>query len=317
MPTPIRLDGLLAEIESTYGTDPTPSASTDGVRVSERLWSTITIEHAFLNRREELAGFGLLPGSPAARNGRMATLEIAWDCRGSGVAYGDPTPVPEASALFRACGMSETIDTTPGSETVTYTHITTGHESCTIYAYAGNKLYNVNGCRGTMRWPLTAGEFGIMRFTMQGIVTSDPTEVALPAVTYDTPISPTAVGASLAIASWSPDVLTAEFDQVANVVRIDSANASDGIVSFDIAAMNPTIAVSAKLPALTDYNPYENMQNSTANNIVWTLGSTQYNRVDMSVTSAAYLEAIAHSDQDGFAGVDLTYQLTDFDIVFD
>ncbi len=321
MATPIRLDGLLAKVESTYGTDPTPTAADNGVRVSERLWSSMTIEHAFLNRREGLAGFGILPGTPAARTGRMATLEIAWDCRGAGAAYADATPgpavLPEASPLLRACGFSETVVETGGSESVTYTHTGTGHSSCTIYAYSGNKLFNVNGCRGTLRWPLTAGEFGIMRFTMQGFITSDPTEVALPSITYDSVVSPTAVGASLAVGGWSPDVLSAEFDLAGNVVRVDSANASDAIVSFEISEMNPSVVISAKLPAIATYNPYENMQNATANDIDWTLGSTQYNRVKFDAKSKAYLEAIAHADQESFAGVDLTYQLTDFDIVFD
>ncbi len=47
------------------------------------------------------------------------------------------------------------------------------------------------------------------------------------------------------------------------------------------------------------------------------MGSTQYNRIKMDAPSAAYVEDPSHTDQDSFAGLDLLYQLTDFDILFD
>jgi hypothetical protein len=313
--TPLRLDGLLAKIESTYGTDPTPVAATDGVRVSERVWSTIAIEHVFLGQRNAAAG-SLSPIAPAARKGRKVTMEIAWEARGTGAAY-SASVLPEADPLFRACGTARTDDFTAGSEIITYAQADTGLESCTIYAYAGNKLFKVVGCRGSIRWPVEVGGLGIIRFSMEGILTAAPTEVALPSVTYDAVIPPPAVGMSLTVAAWSPDVLSAEFDQAATIARIDSANAADGIVSFDISEVTPVYNLSAKAPAISTYDPYTIMQAATAQTISQTLGSVQYNRMKLDVTSAAYLQSIAHSDQDGFAGIDLVYALTSFALKFD
>ncbi len=315
MAVPLRLDGLLAEVEITYGTDPTPVAADDGVRVSERIWSSITIEHAFLNKRESASG-SILPIAPAARTGRVATLEIAWDMRGAGVAYA-LTDLPEADPLLRACGLARTDDFTPGTENVIYNQADSGMDSCTIYAYAGTKLIQVVGCRGNMRWPVEAGAFGILRFSMQGMVSSAPTEVALPAITYDAAIPPTAVGMALAVGGWSPDVVSAEFDQGAVLARLPGVNAADGIVSFEIAGAEPTYKLSAKLDTIANYDPWANMAASTGNTITQTLGSVQYNRASFDVTTDAYLETISNADQDSFAGVDLTYSLASWGLTFD
>lgn len=52
---PIRIDGLLAKLEpaGTYGTDSVPVTGTDGVKVNERLWPTLTIDYEFPNDRDK------------------------------------------------------------------------------------------------------------------------------------------------------------------------------------------------------------------------------------------------------------------------
>ena len=312
--TPIRLDGLLSKIESTYGTDSAPVAGTDGVRGIDRLHSNIGVEHAFLNTRSSATG-KITFIAPAARTGRVATITIAWDARGAGAAY-SASVLPEADSLLRACAMARTDDFTVSSENVSYAPADTSHDSTTIHAYAGNKLYKIVGCRGSWKWPVSAGAFGRMEFVMQGLVTADPTEVAVPSITYDAAIPPTAVGMSLSVGGWSPDVVTAEVDQASVIARLPSANAADGIVSFEISEMNPFWNLSAKMDSISNYDPWANMKASTANTITQTLGSVQYNRILFDVTSAAYLESISNTDQDAFAGVDLSYQLTSYALKF-
>ena len=314
MATPLKLDGLLAKIESTYGTDAAPVVGTDGVRVSERIWSLITIEHAFINRREAVGG-GLLGVAPAARTGRIATMEIAIDLRGAGAAYSSSV-LPEMDALLRACSLARTDDFTASSENVIYNQADSAHDSVTIWAYAGTKLIKIVGCRGSVRWPIEAGLFGVIRFDMQGIVTAAPTELALPAITYDAAVPPTAVGMALTVAGWSPDVISAEWNQQAEIQQLPSANASDGIVGFEISGVDPIYTISAKLAAIATYDPWAVMKAATLTALSQTLGAVQYNRIKFDVV-AAYLEAIANTDQDSFAGIDLTYQLIDFALTFD
>src|SRR5690242_11144053 len=156
MSYPIRLDGILAKIEGTYATDPTPSASVDGVRLSERIWNNLVADPQFPNSRDDSASGTLLPIKPGTPRGWVVTLDFGVELKGAGAAYASNT-LPEVSPLLKCCGMSEAITTTGGSEKVEYSPADTSHGSTTIWAYAAGKKYIINGCRGTVRWPWAAG----------------------------------------------------------------------------------------------------------------------------------------------------------------
>src|SRR3990172_7827092 len=108
MPTPLRLDGVLAKVQPTSGTDAAPSNTTDGVRLARRLWSSITVDHAWQNDRHEAASGSIVPLKPAIPRGRHVRLDIFWEAKGAG-----SDAVCEAAALFRACGMTEPEATPP------------------------------------------------------------------------------------------------------------------------------------------------------------------------------------------------------------
>ncbi len=315
MAVPLRLDGLLAKIESVYATDAAPVVGTDGVRVTEHIWPSTLAEHLFLNQRLSASG-SILPEAPAPRTGRKVSLGILWDARGAGAAY-SASVLPEADALFRSCGLARTDDFTVSSENVIYNQANTGHDSCTIHAYAGTKLYKIVGCRGSVRWGIEAGAFGVIGFDMQGLLIAAPTEVANPSITLDATVPPTAVGLSESIGSWTPDLVSAEFNQNATVVQLPSANATDGIAGFEISEVNPQYTASAKLATIATFDPWATMKAATAVTLDRTLGTVQYNRIKFDVTSGAYLESITNSDQDSFAGIDMVFQLTSFGITFD
>src|SRR5207247_8756266 len=99
--------------------------------------------------------------------------------------------------LIRACSMAEALDTTGGSEKLTYTHADTAHDSCTIYAYSGGYVFKVVGCRGVWSWPINVGVLTTLRFRMQGMLTTAPTAAAIPTATYSTPSPLAAVALAL------------------------------------------------------------------------------------------------------------------------
>jgi hypothetical protein len=47
MAIPIKLDGITVKIESVYGTDPVPTIADNAVRIADRLWPNLRVEHAF------------------------------------------------------------------------------------------------------------------------------------------------------------------------------------------------------------------------------------------------------------------------------
>ena len=319
MPTPLILDAMIAKVESTYGTDPTPTLADDAIRIAERIWtSSMRPEYAFPNTREDVASGSLIQPKPGTPAGRIVNMELAVDLIGAGAAYSSSTPVrPPVDPLLISCGLARTHDDTPSSEKVTYAPASTGHGSCTIWGYAGNKLVKVVGCRGNVRWPVDAGQLGPMRFSMQGMVSSI-TEVALGAATYNASLPQPAVAMGIALGGWAtPDSPSGEFNLGAEVVRLDDANGADGIHSFAISRFLPTCRLSARAGALATYDPYAMAAARTLETIDWQLGATQYNRAKLDVNEAYIIQPPDHSDDGGMAAWDIDFQVTQLALVFD
>lgn len=328
-PRKIRLRGMLAKPESTYGTDPTPSASTDGVRVKGTLRPRP--EWAFPNKREDVVTGNTIgmapPGIPA---GLFVQLEVEVELTGAGSAY-SASVLPQAHALLMGCGFGNAIVTTGGSESSTYTLADTGHGSCTIWAYGENgKLYKVNGCRGTVEWPITAGQLGTLKFTMSGFMAAPATgvtEADLASITYDSVKPPPATGLALAIANstdtWDPPRFqTASVRTGGNVVRLDDASdATNGIEMFAIPDFDPQFEITARIPTLGDYDfvvasGYNAANPPLPHTIDLTYGSTQYNRCSLDI-NVAYLDAYPDpGDDNGFATGTFVFKANDLALVF-
>lgn len=322
-PYNLRLEALLAKEESTYGSDPTPSASTDAIRVVGRIWEALAPEFAFPNKREDVVSNSLVKVAPGTPAGRIMSLDFAVQLIGAGAAYSSSTPVrPDIDALLMSCGMSRTHVDTGGSETVSYALADSSHLSCTIYAYAGGDLLKVTGCRGNWTWEATAGGLGQIRFQMQGFLATAPAETAVASATYDSVKPPAAVNMGLAIvpnggSSWTPATANVTVTPGQNVVRLDDVNATDGIEAFEIVTTEPRFTMSARKPDLSDYDPWARALSAVDHTIDMTLGSTQYNRVDLDVELAHLLSDPPPGNDQGFAAAELEYELLDLVLRFD
>ena len=319
--SPIRIEGLLVEIESTYRTDPTPSAATNSVILAEEFSSTMVIENRAPNLRENVRDGTLMPVAPGVPRGRTVSGTIVLEMRGAGAAYAEATR-PEADALIRSSGYNSVVVTTGGSETVTYSQEDSGFESCTMYAYSGGAAgvpteFRIVGVRCNMVWPIVAGELNFLRFDFIGFLDAAPTTVALPAQPVETAVPQSAVGMSLTVGSWSPDIITGEFNSGAVLSVKPSGNDATGFAEVQIASFDPRITFSAPTVALATYNPYADRVAATTRQIDWTVGGSQYNRADLVVASSYLVEEVAHENQDGFAAWGLAYRPIDMAIVFD
>jgi len=317
-PISLGIQGLLAKAESVYGTDPVPVAGTDGVRCVGYLWEAGSPEFAFPNLRDDVFTGTRFPQTPGTPAGKMMSVEFSVELRGAGAAYSSSVK-PEIAPLLTASGFAETLDATGGSETYTYDLADTGLGSATLYVYAGGKLHKLLGCRGTMSWDITAGGLGRMKFQMQGVLAEDPTEVALPDITYDSTQSPAAVNMGLSIdpgTAWTPAFATATLDVANEVIRLDDANAADAIEGFDLPTCKPTFKVQARAVALTTYNPYGARSAATSHTIDAVLGSVQYNKVSIDINDAVLANYPASENYQNLAAWGLTYNLNDLALVF-
>jgi len=191
---------VLAKIESTKGTDPTPAPATDAVRVRS---VTVSKAQDNLDRAVVKQSMGMLPHL-VGKESMTCTLEV--ELRGSGAAG----TAPEWGPLLQACRTTETI--VPATS-VTYAPSTGTEKSCTIYVYKDGLLWKFIGAVGTVSISNDIGQIGIATFTMSAPYLA-PTAVADPAgAVYDNvqPIvtsSSTVIndGASIKVSTWALDL---------------------------------------------------------------------------------------------------------------
>lgn len=297
---------ILAKLESTYNTDPTPTGAANAILVQNPKWQH---ESARMNDR------------PAVRPS-IATLQKVWgdtlmqisfdvEIKGPGAAY-SASVLPEIDPLLQSCGLALTVDTTTGSETATYapTSTTSAHKSCTIYHYMDGLLQKLTGCRGNASFKLEAGGYGVVSFTFTGHV-STPTDTAMATPTFDSTKPPVVKGASFSIDSYSAAITMLGFDLGNKITTPGSVSASDGFGSVEIVGreINGNFDPEAVLVAAEDY--VDNWRTGTVMALLsGTVGSTQYNKYAVSMPGVYYTE-ITQTDGNGIARYDAKFHATE------
>ncbi len=174
---------LLAKVESSYGTDPTPTGVANAILA--RNVSIKPMEGTDVNRDLEQQYMGNQEQFPVGLN---VQLSFETEIAGSGVAG----TAPKWGVLARACGCAETI---VASTSVTYTPITLNHESATFYLWIDGTKQIITGARGTAKATINAEGVPVLQWTFTGLFGS-PAEVANAAPTltgFTTPLIATTV----------------------------------------------------------------------------------------------------------------------------
>jgi hypothetical protein len=161
---------ILAEIEGTYGTDPTPTGSANAILVRNLNITPLNAENVsrdlvrpYLGASEQLI----------ASSHVMVDFEV--EMAGSGTAGTAPAYGP----LLKACGFAET----DGDTEVTYTPVSASFGSVTIYYNVDGVLHKITGARGNVEMTITARQIPVFKFTFTGLYNA-PTDTAAPSVTY-------------------------------------------------------------------------------------------------------------------------------------
>jgi hypothetical protein len=319
---PLRLEGLLIKEESTYGTDSVPTAGANGVRGTGRLWPALSSEFAFPNLREDVVSNSLVSVAPGLAYGQTMNIDWRVEVKGAGAAYSSVTPVrPEVDPFLRCCAMSRTHVDTVSSESVSYALADTGHVGATVYAYAGGKKFVVVGCKGNQTLEGSAGVISHIRFQLQGMLTS-VTEASVPAITYSSVNPPAAVGLSLAIvpsgqSSWTPRVPGFELSTGHTIDRLDDFNSADGIEGFFIGDSKPRFSFTPRTKDLTTYDAWTYAQSRLVHTIDATIGTAQYNRLDIDIGLAYLMNQPQPAEDGNFAASRKEYMLRDLVLRFD
>jgi hypothetical protein len=157
MPLIARRKVLLAKIEVTYGTDPTPDGTNNAILARninltplEQIVAPRQIVQSYLGNSDELIAASYV------------RLDFEVEMAGGGAAG----TAPKYGPLLRACAMSET---TSAGVDVQYKPISTTHESITLYFYVDGRLHKLLGARGTVG--LRMGRLGdpVFAFSFTGL----------------------------------------------------------------------------------------------------------------------------------------------------
>ena len=150
---------LLAKIESTEGTDPTPVGGSNAIQVTS---VDITPIESDTIQADAMQGFlGNSTRATVLANKRVS-VSFSTELSGSGSA-GTP---PAYGPLLKSCGLNEILS----SETyATYTTLSTSFSSCTIYCFYDLTRHKITGARGTVTFNLVAGQIASADFQFIGI----------------------------------------------------------------------------------------------------------------------------------------------------
>jgi hypothetical protein len=201
---------LIAKIETTYGTDPSPVGGSDAVQVTNLELTPIESDNV------QAAAFqGFLGNSTRGTLVANKRVSVTFDVElaGSGAAGTAPAFGP----LLKACGLSQTV---VSSVSVTYAPVSSSFDSATIYCFYDGTRHKITGARGTVSFNMTAGQFAVASFNFIGIYNA-PDSTALSG-------SFTVANQAAAIEVNDTNVTTATFHGVT----------SSRIESFDLALNN-------------------------------------------------------------------------------
>lgn len=259
---------MLAKVESTYRTDPTPDAANDAVLVEDVQvrWPADIIDR---------------PGSAATLSREVpllararGELTFAFELAGSGAA-GTP---PDWGPFMRACGFLETISL---GTSVTYTPRSTGFESITAYVYKDGILYKMHGCRGSMSFDLPAGGRPMGRCSLQGFPVPI-TDVSMPSSpTLQGTVPPVVKGAAFSIGGYSAVISSLGIDMQNRVEVGDDVNAADGYSEVRIVERNPLATMNPEAVLVATHNFWSKWTTGAAEALTVTLGSAAGNIIDI------------------------------------
>jgi hypothetical protein len=233
---------LLAKIESTYGTDPTPTGAANALLVMD---ADIKENITPLEREVQMRTLGM---PPALKGDSSVDITFKVEAYGSGTAG----TAPRVGTLLQACGLAVT--NTPGTSD-SYAPTSTPTWSCTIYLYKDGRLHISTGCVGNAKFNFAAGKLFSIEFSFKGLYTA-PSNAALPSTTYEANYEKPPVCMTSAFTYNSKTTLvTSEvtFDLGNNIVMRPSLSATTGVAGFYITGRKPVITIDPESQIETSY----------------------------------------------------------------
>ena len=290
---------VLAKVETTAGTDASPSGS-DAI-----LCEVVnpTVDGELLENKSVRSSISKQPDKYINKKLRATIVAIA---KGSG----DPDTPPEIAPLLRSCALKETIIDTSGSEAVEYTPVNSSSDmkTSTLYIYKDGLLLKGVGCMGNAKFSGRYGEYPIFTFDIEGIF-AGATDALNPTPTYDSTEPVEMKSEGFAFGSWG-DAVAREFGfETGNtLVARGNINSSTGLMPYIVTERDPkwNSEIEAVLEATNSF--WSDYQNRTTVALSLTHGSTSGNIVKFEAPKANF-DAPSFSEENSLNMYNLSGQL--------
>ncbi|MGA9855759.1 MAG: phage tail tube protein [Gammaproteobacteria bacterium] len=290
---------LLAEVESTYNTDPVPTYSSNSILVQNVTWSQAGLR---MEKRPAVRGTSIA-SLQSVYGGELREISFTAEIKGSGTAG----TAPELSPLFQACGLTETI---VASTSAVYTPNSspTTVKSCTMYLYLDGSLCKVTGARGDVSFDIKTGGIMTAKFKMTGHVSSAYTDVTLPTGTFNATIPVAALGVAATVGDYAPVLDMITFGLNNKLEMPPSIGADDGYAEITISERDVKGSFDPELDTEATFNWFSSLSAGTTYAFsTGAIGGTAGNEVTIAMP-AIYVEKVASKDRNGIlcATVDFT-----------
>jgi hypothetical protein len=299
MPKLTRKTAILIKLESSYGTDPTPTGAANYLEVTELSAEPVVSDEV---NREVIRPY--LGNSEVLLANTRVNLNFTVEMVGSGTAG----TAAKWDAAILSCGTSKTV---VSSTSVTYApESTTTWDSCTIWYYTDGVRHQAKGCRGTFSINCEVGQIPTISFSMTGIYVA-PTDTAIPSVTKSNQAPPviftngntSAVSlmgwTGAAIQSWSFDMNNATTYR----------ELVGGTKEVLITERTPSGSVVVEAPALSAHNFFTDATGSSTGTNTWQHSGGAGNIITVSCPQSD-LGAPSYSDSDGIVMLNLPFMAT-------
>lgn len=295
-----RIRGLLAKLEVTPGTDPTPDATNNTIQTVGL--QVIPYEAETVERGTDRATIGNEKSLVVKRRVRY---QFGVHMAGSG---GNDT-LPKWSPLLEACGFDEP-DTDSGEQTV-WALAGSGFKTMTMYGYMDGSSGNLsrhpgNYCRGNLALQIATGALPLFQFDFMGLYTT-PTDVTAPSFDYtgwqnSVPITkdntPTA-----SLHGTNIELISLNFSLNNQNEHIDIPN-FEGIELVD-RPMSGTIVFRA--PAISTKDWFTAVDNETTGALQIVHGATAGNILQFD-WPAVQLENVEYAESQGFVTISAPFR---------
>ena len=287
---------ILIEAESSYGTDPTPSA-TDVVLVTDL---SITPQSSDVVNRDVVRPY--LGSSQQLLANTRVECTFSVEFAGSGTAG----TAPRYGSALKACGLSETI---ASGTSVTYEPISANFSSVTIHYTVDGVRHIVTGCRGNVALSAEVGSIPTLDFTFTGIYNA-PTDTALPSVTYGNQATPLIFKngntTSFQLLSFAGALQSLSFDMGNSIVYRELVGGTKEVLLTDRAANG---SVSIEAPTLSSKDFFVAALSDTAlGNLTVTHGTAAGNICRFSSTKVD-IGDVTYGEMDGVTMLEIPYTL--------